>query len=428
MKHCLILDIGKTNKKAFVFDEDYRIVFENSVQLAETIDEDGEVCEDIKLLEKWVVETTALLLCDPQFQIAAINCAAYGASFVYLNAHFRPLTPLYNYLKPIPADVLDVFLGQYGPPEKISLETASPLLGHLNSGLQLFGIKQRNSLIFNTIEHALHLPNWVAFLMQSKFQTGISHQPVSEMTSIGCHTMLWNFQKNDYHEWVQLEGIAVKFPEIIRSRKSDLPTNSGMGLHDSSAALIPYLATFNEPFVLLSTGTWCISMNPFNDEPLTAAELAQDCLCYLTHEGKPIKSARYFGGHEYAESVKKLAKLHEVPVDFFTEIDFTQAYPATGNLQKASEAYLAFMRKMVQNQVTSTRFAIGNSAVKHIYVDGGFSKNTLFMQFLAEKFPEMKVFAAEVAQATALGAALAIHGTWNGKAVPKKLVKTQTVS
>ena len=36
----------------------------------------------------------------------------------------------------------------------------------------------------------------------------------------------------------------------------------GAGLHDSSAALIPYLSAFREPFILLSPGTWCISLNP----------------------------------------------------------------------------------------------------------------------------------------------------------------------
>ena len=55
----------------------------------------------------------------------------------------------------------------------------------------------------------------------------------------------------------------------------------GVGLHDSSAALIPLSASFNEPFILLSTGTWCISLNPFNHTMLSDYELNQDCLCYL---------------------------------------------------------------------------------------------------------------------------------------------------
>ena len=33
-----IFDIGKTNKKIFLFNEEYEIVFEQSVQLEETLD------------------------------------------------------------------------------------------------------------------------------------------------------------------------------------------------------------------------------------------------------------------------------------------------------------------------------------------------------------------------------------------------------
>jgi len=42
----------------------------------------------------------------------------------------------------------------------------------------------------------------------------------------------------------------------------------GFGVHDSSAALIPYLKAQKNPFLLISTGTWSISINPFNKEKL----------------------------------------------------------------------------------------------------------------------------------------------------------------
>ncbi|RYE26823.1 MAG: carbohydrate kinase, partial [Sphingobacteriaceae bacterium] len=58
-----------------------------------------------------------------------------------------------------------------------------------------------------------------------------------------------------------------------------------------------------------------------------------------------------------------------------------------------------------------------------LYVDGGFSKNEIFMQLLAQKFPDIQVWAASVAQATAVGTALAIHKTWNYKDLPNNLIK-----
>ncbi|HCL83114.1 MAG TPA: carbohydrate kinase, partial [Chitinophagaceae bacterium] len=42
-----ILDVGKTNKKLFLFDALYNIIWEDSRTLAETKDEDGYPCEDL---------------------------------------------------------------------------------------------------------------------------------------------------------------------------------------------------------------------------------------------------------------------------------------------------------------------------------------------------------------------------------------------
>ena len=113
MRHCLIFDIGKTNKKAFVFDERYQIVCEKTAQFPETTDDDGDPCEDIALLEQWVLKTAAEMRSDARFQIKAVNCTTYGASFVYLDEALRPLAPLYNYLKPFPEDLLNIFLLYY---------------------------------------------------------------------------------------------------------------------------------------------------------------------------------------------------------------------------------------------------------------------------------------------------------------------------
>ena len=52
-----IFDIGKTNKKLFLFNENYEIVYEKSTQFDEITDEDGDPCEDVELLSKWVVNT-----------------------------------------------------------------------------------------------------------------------------------------------------------------------------------------------------------------------------------------------------------------------------------------------------------------------------------------------------------------------------------
>ena len=150
----------------------------------------------------------------------------------------------------------------------------------------------------------MHLPQYLNFI--------ISKTPSTDISSVGCHTNLWSFTKNGYHDWVYKEGLDKKFAPLYSGDKIvgsiDDKIQIGIGLHDSSAALIPYLTSFHEPFVLISTGTWCISLNPFNHTELTGEELKQDCLCYLSYDGKPVKASRLFAGYEHEQQVKRLAE------------------------------------------------------------------------------------------------------------------------
>ena len=132
------------------------------------------------------------------------------------------------------------------------------------------------------------------------------------------------FQDKKYHEWVNKEAIADKFPPLLSSDavagQIDEAIPTGAGLHDSSAALIPYFYSFNEPFVLLSTGTWCITLNPFNNTMLSDYELDEDCLCYLSYKGKPVKASRLFAGYEHEQQVKRLAEHFQKPIDHYSTV------------------------------------------------------------------------------------------------------------
>lgn len=300
-----IFDVGKTNKKLFLFDENYKIVFEKSAQFKETADEDGDPCENLESLRLSVFDSLREVFRLKEFEIKAINFSTYGASFVYVDENGQPLAPLYNYLKPFPEELKTKFYDTYGGEEKFSACTASPVLGNLNSGMQLYRIKYQQPELFKQIKYALHLPQYMSYL--------ISGRVCSDITSIGCHTNLWDFTKNKYHEWLKQEGILEKLAPILPTDEvlpAAFPGNNysvGIGLHDSSAALIPYLVNFQEPFILLSTGTWCISLNPFNQSPLTAEELKKDCLSYLQYQGKPVKASRIFSGYELETQVKRIA-------------------------------------------------------------------------------------------------------------------------
>jgi len=444
-----IFDIGKTNKKFFLIDEAYQIVLERSTPLAEITDEDGDPCDDVKLLTEWVIETLTEVLQIKKFAISAVNFSAYGASFAYIGEDGKVIAPLYNYLKKYPDQLKDELYSKYGGATKISCSTASPVLGSLNSGMQLYRVMKEKPALFAQIKYALHLPQFLSYL--------VTRVACSDITSIGCHTQLWDYSKNDYHEWVKKEGIEKKLAPLFSSHATgeyffcNKHLKVGTGLHDSSAALIPYLAVFTGPFILLSTGTWCISLNPFNEMPLTTEELEKDCLCYMEYQGKPVKASRLFAGYEHEQQVKRLAVHFNKPHDFYKKIKYDAAvitslqenYELGKQPEKKGDyihpsgfasrdletfknyatAYHCLILDIIRQQFESTQLVIKGSGVNRIFVDGGFSGNTVYMHLLALAFPQMEVYAASVAQATAIGAALAIHKEWNSLPVPADMVK-----
>ena len=445
-----IFDAGKTNKKLFLFDDNYKIVFERSARFIETVDEDGFPCENLESLQSSVFDSLHEVSRLKDFQIKAVNFCSYGASFVYLNYQLHPCAPLYNYLKEYPERLKKQFYDTYGGEEEFSFRTASPVLGSLNSAMQFYRIKYEKPELFNQIKYALHLPQYLSFLVSGK--------AYSDITSIGCHTNLWDFDKNQYHSWVKIEGILEKLPPIFPGDKV-VPASLngynypvGIGLHDSSAALIPYLVNFHEPFVLISTGTWCISLNPFNHLPLTKDELQSDCLCYLTYEGKQVKASRLFAGNEHEQQVKRIsnhfnksaaqyktmefnpeiiAKLQKKNISEKGKISLKTSLFAERSLDDFSndeEAYHQLMLDIVDQQDVSTQLVLKGTDVKRIFVDGGFSKNSIYMNLLAGRFPGMEIFAASMAQATAMGAALAIHNSWNQKPLPNDMIELKYFS
>jgi len=205
-------------------------------------------------------------------------------------------------------------------------------------------------------------------------------------------------------------------------------------LHDSSAALIPYLMSFDKPFVLISTGTWSISLNPFNQSPLTNDDLKQDCLNYLQYGGKPVKAARFFIGPAYEDGLEQLSAKYGVDKNEFLQGEYLPAlaeqltgkYKNINNDRGEADATLIYYRLMtdlVEKQKCSTDLILSGTPVEQLFVDGGFSQNEVFMHMLAKAYPRLKVYSAFTPQSTALGAALAIHKHWNKASVPSQLIQ-----
>lgn len=416
MEVIAVFDIGKTNKKLFLYDRTLQTVFEKSVVLPEILDEDNFPSEDINALSSFVVNELDAVLEDPRYLVKGVNFSAYGASLVYLDQNGKVLTPLYNYLKSYPKSLQESFYSHYGGENEFSRSAASPVLGSLNSGMQLYRLKQEHPDTFKRVAHVLHLPQYLSWLITGKFYT--------ELTSIGCHTNLWNFDKQTYQQWLFDEVVLTLLPEMVSSssvihvdyKGKDIAV--GVGLHDSSSALIPYLKHRGTNFMLLSTGTWCISLNPFNHSPLTEEELKNDCLCYLQSNGNPVKAARYFGGHIHQEFVQNIATHFSVSQDEILTYTFTNEEIlelkkndiGEGYLTAidAKSAYFIALQKLVKDQKKSMEWVLHNADVDEIIVDGGFAQNKLFMQLLSYQFSNKKIIASSVHQGSSLGAAMVL--------------------
>ncbi len=490
-----IFDIGKTNKKVLLFDKDLIIVYQKEQKFTEIKDEDGFPCDDVRLIEQWIKNTLAELSANPEYNIKAVNFSTYGATLMFIDENGNPLTPLYNYLKPMPAAITDNLYAKYGGVAEFSRKTASPAMGFLNSGLQILWLKKTKPEVYEKVKQILHFPQYCSYLLSKK--------PLSEHTSIGCHTAMWDFDEMRYHDWLAAEGItlpdpvpntttyhiAIALPDPTTSNDPNKPpltasnpetagtdgpesspskasnpepggindpqsnsTNSssqhtdlltGTGIHDSSASLAPYIISSKEKFILLSTGTWCINMNPFNYEPLTDAELQNDCLSYMSVAQKPVKSSRLFMGHMHDVNLERINEFFGVDKDHFKSVKlnkqiaerimeqglkfFSNGIPENyidesvdySQFANFEEAYHQLMMDLTTLNKQSIDMVIPkDDDIECIYISGGFARNEIFVSHLATLYSSKKVYTSEIDNATALGAAMVVYNAFGGKNEP----------
>jgi hypothetical protein len=440
-----IFDIGKTNKKLLLFDPGLNLLSETEEKFSAVRDEDGFECDNIDLIEKWIRESVGKIVTSDEYLLRGVNFATYGASLVYLDGQGRRLTPVYNYLKPVDEKIPSDLYSAYGGKDEFCRKTSSPALGMLNSGIQALWLKKTRPDIFGRVRTILHFPQYLSYILSGEL--------CSEHTSIGCHTAIWDFDRRSYHQWIKDEQMPFPDPvpvtTLFNSNIRGRAFITGTGLHDSSASLAPYFTGSTGNFILISTGTWCISMNPFNNEVLTQNQLAADCLCYMSINGEPVKSSRVFLGHMHDSAVQNMSfyfKVHEnsfrlvkpesrlmgkLMEKFMDEKVFFEMYEDKGKLREDPdlfvfdnfiEGYHQLMVELSDLAVESVGMIIPETdSIENIYITGGFSKNLLFLKLIASSFPDKKVMISEIGNATALGAASVLLSA----IYPEKIIKPE---
>lgn len=429
-----IFDVGKTNKKLLLFDYGLRLVLEQETKVAEKADDDGFECDDIEHVEKWIQESIRALVRSDKYDLTALNFATYGATIVYLDETGRRIGPAYNYLKPIDEKIPERLYRRYGGQDEFCRRTASPALGMLNSGIQILWLKTSKPAIFDKVRYILHLPQYLSYLVTGKI--------CSEHTSIGCHTGLWDFDNMKYHSWVADYNLNLPEPIPVNTYTEveieGKKIKVGIGIHDSSSSLAPYFSGDRGKFLLISTGTWCISMNPFNNEKLTVEQLDNDCLCYMSITRQPVKSSRLFLGNMHDTGVRMLNEHFRTTEDFYKNVKydpdmirmlknryhgdrraFFQSGPGSREFREKidlfdfksfDEGYHQLMSELADLVQEAIRLILPEKDdIVNFYITGGFAKNKIFLKLLAKAFSSRKVFTSMISNSTALGAALVIY-------------------
>ncbi len=180
--------------------------------------------------------------------------------------------------------------------------TLSPLLPRgLNMGVQLDWLSRREGAAFARADGLMPYPQYWAWRL-----SGVKS---SEVSSLGCHTLLWKPRDGVWSDWAVSRGWSRLFaplrpawdvlgpvrPTLARSLglRPDLQVH--VGAHDSNACLARWLRGWPQ-LTLVSSGTWVVVMAPGAKSKTLMSEA--DELGNVSVRGEVVPTARFMGGRE----------------------------------------------------------------------------------------------------------------------------------
>ncbi|MBX5267422.1 carbohydrate kinase [Rhizobium sp. NLR17b] len=291
-----VLDIGKTNAKVVVLDSgtgaEIAVLKRPNIMIKTGL----YPHYDIEALWSFALDALKGLARDPGFD--AISITTHGAAAALLDRDGALAMPVIDYEHEYPEDIRDAYTRLRPSFE----ETFSPRLAMgLNVGAQLHYQKtafpEEFAQVATIVTYAQY---WAARL------TGVA---TNELTSLGCHTDLWNPKTSSYSSLVDRLGIRGLMAPIRSAFDAlgpvlpDIADDIGIsvpvycGIHDSNASLLPHLVRRQAPFAVVSTGTWVISFGVGGD--LDHLDPKRDALANVDAYGRAVPSSRFMGGREF---------------------------------------------------------------------------------------------------------------------------------
>lgn len=414
-----VLDVGRTNVKFAVLD------LENRSEIV-TATQPNRVLAGGPYPHFDVDATWAFFGDQMQANVAAghridgIAVSAHGSCMAVIGREGLAL-PVLDYEHDGP----DELASAYDEVRPDFADTLSPRLPKgFNAGAQLFWLQRRFPEAFAGARAIVTYAQYWLWRM-----TGVAS---NEITSVGCHTDLWDTPRGTWSVLAESQGWVAKLAplhaatvpfgmlrrELARDWGLPEPIVVAGGLHDSNASLVPHLIDREPPFTVISTGTWAISF-AVGATP-AALDERRDTLANINIFGDPVPAARFKGGRELSIATggdviavdpatlgavleKQVMLLPSVAPDSGPFPGIEAAWlPAAGGMTPAERycavcLYLALMSETCLDLIAARGPTI---------VDGPFSANPVYRDALAALTGRDVVWSQDSTIGPGLGAAL----------------------
>ncbi|RJE78996.1 FGGY-family carbohydrate kinase [Paracoccus sp. JM45] len=413
-RHIAVIDVGKTNAKLALVDgttlQEIAVVTRPNLALS------GPPWPSFDLEGHWAFFLDHLAVFQAKHGIDAISITTHGASAVLLDRNGKLAAPMLDYEHDGPESMAADY-DAIRPPFD---QTGSPRLPNgLNLGAQLFWQFETDPVLREKVAHVLTYPQFWGHRLTGRMAT--------DVTSLGCHTDLWNPRQGTFSALVDRLDLTQKMApprradDVLGTISPDIAERTGLpqhvpvlcGIHDSNASLYPHVLAHDGPFSVVSTGTWVIAMAMGNDTP--ALDPARDTLINVNALGQPVPSARFMGGREYemmrngsntvptdqdrAEVLSGIALLPSVVKDSGPFKDRHHSWTQQPKTQGARMLALSWYLALVTDTCLSLIGAQGP-----VIVEGPFTRNPDFTSMLTALRGDVRIAAS--ATGTSVGASL----------------------
>ncbi len=416
MRHVGVIDIGKTNAKVAVVDLATRT--EIAVETKPNTVLPGPPWPHFDTEGLWEFITNSLRRLQAAHGIEGLAVTTHGACAALLDAQGQLAAPVLDYEHSGPENMRAAY-DTIRPPFS---ETGSPRLPMgLNIGAQLCwqfdqdpGLRDRTAQIVT----------WPQF-----WGHRLTGGAACEVTSLGCHTDLWEPYRSQFSSLVARLGLTGKLapvrapadrlgtilPEVaaLTGLPSDTPVICG--IHDSNASLFRHILDRIPPFSVVSTGTWVICM-AIGGATVTL-DPTRDTLMNVNALGAPVPSARFMGGREYDAVLRGrtgVARPRDIAAVLAADVMLLPSIqPGSGPFPDRKARWTLEDRTPGQTEVAVGYYLalmtseclqmIGAQGL--VVVEGPFARNPYFITMLATA-TNRQVVASSALTGTAVGAAL----------------------